>query len=142
VLASTGVPRGPRIYRRRLRTLGPFAPLLPMAVLVLIGQWLLVGNDSLRRTALSLLLSLLALPFLLVFGVPLTSGPATIVMSVVCSAGLWMALGAVSAVRATRRPAVGWTEYWRELAWTAAAVWAGLGAGVLLVNLMLGRPLL
>jgi len=113
-----------------------------MAALVLIGQWLLVGNDSLRRTALSLLLSLMALPFLLVFGVPLTSGPATIALSAVCSAALWIALGAVASARATRRPAVGWAEYWREFAWTAAAVWAGLGAGVLLVDLMLGRPLL
>lgn len=113
-----------------------------MAAIALLGQWLLVGNDSLRRTALSLVLSLLALPCLLVFGVPLTSGPATLTLSVVCSVALWMALGAVAAARATRRPAVGWAEYWREFAWAAAAVWTGLGAGVLLVDLMLGRPLL
>lgn len=113
-----------------------------MAAVALAGQWLLVGNDSLRRTAVSLALSLFALPCLLVFGVPLTSGSATIALSVVCSAALWMTLGAVAAARATRRPAVAWAEYWRELGWSAAAVWVGVGAGVLLVDLLLGRPLL
>lgn len=113
-----------------------------MAVVALAGQWLLLDNESFRRTALSLGLSLLALPCLLVFGVPLTSGSATIALSVVTSAVLWMALGAIAAARATRRPVAAWSEYWRELAWSAAAVWVGLGAGVLLVDLLLGRPLL
>lgn len=113
-----------------------------MVTLVLLGQWLLHDNESLRRTAASMALSLLALPCLLVVGVPLTSGSGSIAFAVIASAALWMTLGWLAAARATRRPAAAWPEYWREFAWSAFAVWAGLGAGVLLVDLLLGRPLL
>jgi len=55
---------------------------------------------------------------------------------------VWLAIGTLSARRATKAPAADWRDYWREYAWLAGGVWIGVVVALVAVNLVLGRPFL
>jgi hypothetical protein len=112
-----------------------------MALLGALGRLLLHGDHSTGRAALSLGVSVLAAPLVLVVGVPLTTSPSATSTGVVLSVALWAALGLAAAWRATRRPAVAWREFWVEYGWSVAAVWCGVAVGLVVADVVLGRPI-
>ncbi len=136
------VPLGPRAYRYRLRTLGPLAALVIPACIGLGATVALHGSTSTARGVGGFVLAVLAAPALLVAGAPLRSGTGLYLAAAIASALLWMALGAVAAHRATRRPVATWRDFWHEFAWLMAGVWAGVVVGLLAANLILGQALL
>lgn len=136
------MPGGPRAYRLQIRRLGAVAGLLLPGVLGALALLLHAGSGSALRGMSSFLLAVLAAPVLLVAGVPLRSGTGTYAIAMLASAALWLAFGAVASLRATRRPASTWRDFWREYAWLAGGVWVGVGAALLVADLMLGRPVL
>lgn len=141
-LYALPVPRGPRAYRRRLRRFGPFAGLLPAAVLGGLAWLALYENSSSIRGLVGFLLAVLAAPTLLVAGAPLTAGSATYAVAVLGSAVIWFAIGSVATKRATRSPVASWGDFWREFVWLAAGVWVGVVVSLAVIDLLLGRVFL
>ena len=47
-----------------------------------------------------------------------------------------------ASVRATKRPAATWRDFWREYLWLATGVWVGVVAALVAADLVLGRALL
>jgi hypothetical protein len=135
------VPQGPRVYRARLRRLGPLLGLLPPAALGGAAWFLLRNNTSTMRGVGSFLLAALAAPGLLMMGVPLSSGDQVWLVGIGSSALLWLLVGVVASRRATRTPAASWRDFWREYLWLAGGVWLGVGGALLAANLILGRAL-
>ena len=135
------VPLGPRAYRSKIRSSGPFVALVPPAILGCISLLLLRGHTSLTRGVGGFVAAILAAPGLLVAGVPLRSGKTVYLWAVVGSAVLWMIVGTIAARRATRHPAASWRDFWREYAWLAAGVWLGVVLALAAVNLIFGRAL-
>ena len=135
------VPLGPRAYRSKLRSSGPFVALVPPGLLGVVSLLLLRGHTSLVRGVAGFLTAILAAPGLLVAGAPLRSGRSVYLGAVVGSAVLWMIVGAIAARRATRMPAASWRDYWREYIWLAAGVWLGVVLALVAVNLIFGRAL-
>jgi hypothetical protein len=123
-----------------VRTIGPIIGLIPPGVLGLLS-WLLIRNSaSTAKGVGGFVLGALAAPGLLVAGIPL-SATSRYVPAILGSIVLWVALGALAAWRATRRPVAGWREFWREYLWLAIPTWAGVLAALLVANLVLGQAL-
>jgi len=136
------VPNGPRAFRYRLRRLGPFAALLPAAVLGVAALMALHGNTSASRGVLGFAATLLAAPVALVLGVPLAAGNGRLLLGIVASAVMWMLAGLLAARRATRSPVATWRDFWREFAWLAIGVWLGVAVALGVIELLVGRLLL
>ncbi len=141
-LTAAPVPRGPRAYRRQIRSLGPVVGLLPPALLGGLALMLHRGSTSTLRGMTSFLGAVLAAPCLLAAGVPLSGGTGVYVASISASVVIWLILSSLASRRATRTPVASWGDFWREYAWLAAGVWLGVGAALLATDLMLGRPVL
>jgi hypothetical protein len=107
----------------------------------LIALIALAGSDTVVRGAPGFLLAVVAAPGLLLFGAPLSHGPVVYLGGVAVSLACWTLFGAIAARRATRRAAATWRDYWRELAWLAGAMWAGLIVALITIDLALGRAL-
>ena len=135
------VPLGPRAYRTKLRSSGPFVALLPPGVLGAVALLLLRSHTSLVRGVAGFLAAVLAAPGLLVVGAPLRSGRGVYLAAIVGSAVLWMLIGAIAARRATRVPVASWRDFWREYLWLAIGVWLGVVVALIAVNLVFGRAL-
>ena len=133
------VPDGPLAYRRTIRRHGPLLAIAPAAVGTLLA-WVLLGGGTVRG-AVGFLIAVMCLPTLLVFGAPISHGTALYALAFVSSAVLWAMFGRVAALRATRRPAATWREFWHELAWLAGATWCGVVLAVVVADLALGRAL-
>lgn len=125
-----------------MRRLGALAPLLPVGVLALLGRLALVGEHGTGRAVVSLVCEVLAAPALLAMGVPLTTSASATAVAWAASLVLWAVLGIAAATRATRRPAAAWREFWVEFGWSGGAVWLGVVAGLVVADVVLGRPLL
>jgi len=137
------VPQGPRAYRRQIRRLGPVLGLFPPAALGVAAMLLLRGNaSSTIRGVLGFLTAVLAAPGLLVAGAPLTSGTGGQTAAVAGSAALWLLLGVTASRRATRAPVAMWSDFWREYAWLAFAIWLGVVGALVAANLILGGAFL
>lgn len=136
------VPQGPRAYRGRIRRLGPFAALLPPAVMGALAWWLVRDNASTVRGVGSFALAVLAAPGLLVAGVPLAGSSGVRLVAIAASGLLWFVLGLVAARRATRTPVASWRDFWREYLWLAAGVWIGVVGSLVAADLILGRTLI
>lgn len=134
------VPLGPRQYRSRIRRFGPLVGLLPPAALGLLALLLHRGSSSALQGVASFLFAVLAAPCLLVAGVPLSSGAGTYLVAIVASGAIWLVLSTIASRRATRTPVASWRDFWREYCWLVGAVWVGVGGALLVVDLMLGRP--
>lgn len=137
------VPDGPVAYRQRVRRYGPLAALALPAGLLLVAM-LTSGNVSCdgRSCAVKgvgvLLLTLFALPTAMLAGLPWEGGSGRYLLTVATSAAVWMVLGAVAAVRATRPAVASWRDFWGELALLALGVWAGVLVALAVVALVLG----
>ena len=116
--------------------------LLPPTILGLIALTLLHENASTSRGVMSFVLGVFAAPMLLVFGVPLSHGGGTYMRAILTSAVVWLAIGAVASLRATRSPAASWLDYWREYLWLAAGLWSGVLGALVAADLVLGRSLI
>jgi hypothetical protein len=133
---------GWRAVRRRIQATGPFAGLLPAALLGGVGTLLLATNKgSTVRGLGGFVLCVLGAPGLIVAGVPLRAGSTATLAGVVGSIVLWFVIGTIAATRAARRPVCGWRDYWREFLWIAAGVWVGVAGAGLAANLVTGRAL-
>lgn len=114
--------------------------LLPAVLMAVAGRVLLLGSPGVVRAVAGIGCTVLAAPFVMVLGLPFASGAGVVGVALVSSIGMWLAIGTAAAVRATRRPAVAWREYWVEYAWSAAAVWTGIAVAIVAVDVALGRP--
>ena len=136
------VPAGPRAYRARIRTVGPFLALLPPAALGVVSWLMLHDSDSVGRGLGGFVAAVFAAPLLPVVGAPLRSGGGLYVLAAVASAVVWLLVGVVASRRATRTPVATWRNFWTEWAWMASGVWAGVALSLVASNLVLGRAVL
>ena len=141
---SVGPPvrKGPRAYRRQIRSLGPLVALLPPVVLGVASLLLLRNNTSTVRGVLGFLTAVLAAPGLLVAGAPMKGGTGLYLAAAVGSVVLWVLIGIAATARATRRPVATWGDYWKEYLWLAGAVWLGVVGALVAANLILGGAFL
>ncbi len=116
--------------------------LAPPAALGLLAVVLQHGSNGPVRGVSSFLFAVLAAPVLLVAGVPLSHGGGVYLLSALASAAVWFAVGVAASVRATKRPAATWRDFWREYLWLATGVWVGVVAALVAADLVLGRALL
>lgn len=119
----------------------PAGVAVPLGI-ALVSRIVLLDTGSTVRGVAGFVFTLLAEPFLLVLGAPLTTGTDLMLLGTVLSAALWAAIGALATRRATRNPAAVWSDFWREFAWLGAGVWAGTLVALVLTNLILGRAFL
>ena len=97
------VIEGPRWFRTRIRSQGPFVALIVPAVLGAIALIALNSATARRRGLIGLVLGVFAAPALLAVGAPFSSAslyPIGVAISVV----LWLVRGSLAARRATRNP--------------------------------------
>jgi len=141
-VTGRNVPSGPRAYRAQIRTLGPFAALGPPAVLGVLGWLMLHNNESTARGVGGFVAAVFAAPLLPVAGAPMRAAGGAYVAAVVASAVVWLLTGVVASRRATRTPVATWSNFWREWAWLAFGLWAGVVIALVASNLVLGRALL
>ena len=131
---------GPRWYRSRIRTRGPFVALGPPAVLGAVSLLLLNVLDGKTSGYGGLLLGVFAAPGLLAVGAPFSS-ESVYPIGVTISVMLWLVVGAIAAARATRNPMATWADFWRNYAWLAGGIWLGAIAALLVARLVVGDAL-
>ncbi len=124
-----------------MRTIGPLLALVPPAVVGVVALGLLRDSTTATTGVAGFVLAVLAAPLLPVLGAPLRSGTGLYLLAAAGSAAVWLVLGAMAAVRATRDPRSGWGRFWGELGWMVLCVWVGVALAVLATNLVLGRLL-
>lgn len=136
------VPQGPRAYRARIRSVGPFAGLVPASLLGALSLALLHNNETTVRGIAGFLAAVCAAPALLAAGLPLAEGTSRFLAGIAGSIALWFVVGLVAARRATRSPVATWRDYWREFLWLACGIWIGVGMALAIVEVVVGRALL
>ena len=62
-------------------------------------------------------------------------------LAIVASIPLWLVLGLIAGLRATRRPIATWSDYARELIYLALAVVAGATIALFVAAAVVGEPL-
>jgi hypothetical protein len=136
------VPHGPRAFRFRLRRIGGFAALAPAAALALLSFLFLRNNTTAVRGVAGFVAATLAAPALMPFGIPLANDASRMLLGILVSVVLWFGIGVVAARRATRSPVATWRDFWREYLWLAGGIWLGVLAGLLVIEIVLGRAML
>lgn len=131
---------GPRWYRARIRTLGPFVALIPPGVLGLLAWVALEVSDSRWSGMFGLFGGVIAAPGLLVAGAPF-GDESMYRLAALASAPLWMVVGLAASRRATRSPMATWADYWREYVWPAIGVAAGAIGALVVASAVLGESL-
>ena len=137
---SRHVYEGPRWFRLRIRSRGPFLAVIPPAVLgavALVSLNLFEGKTS---GYVGLILGVLAAPVLLVVGAPFSDSSLWSI-GIALSAMLWLIVGAVAARRTTRNPMAGWPDFWRTFFWLAGGIWIGAGAALVVARYAVGEAL-
>lgn len=132
---------GPRWYRRRLRILGPFVGVVPMAVFGAIAIAALQLGDGRLSGLIGLVAGSTAAPGLLVAGAPFADD-STVPIAIAGSVPRWIVLGAVAARRSTRRAVASWADYARELFWLSIAVAIGAVVALAIAAAVVGESLL
>lgn len=128
--------------QRGIRSRGPIVALLLPGLLGVLALMMLHNSDSTSRGIGGFVAAVFAAPLLPAFGAPIRSGGSRYLIAVLCSAVVWMGIGALAARRATRRPMATWGGYWAEYLMLALSVWAGVVLSLVAANLVLGRALL
>jgi hypothetical protein len=131
------VHEGPRWWRRRIRSRGPFVALIIPSILGIMAFAALQLSDSTLSGPFGLIGAYLAAPGLLVVGAPF-SDRELYPIAVLGSAGLWLIVGFVAARKATRNPMATWGDYWRHYLWLLGGVWCGVAGALLIATLRLG----
>ena len=135
------VIEGPRWYRTRIRSQGPFLALIAPLVLGAVALVALNLGDNTASGLIGLVLGVFAAPGLLAVGAPFSSTtlyPIGIGVSVV----LWLIVGYVAARRATRNPMASWADFWRNYWWLAVGIWIGAAAALVIARYTLGEALI
>jgi hypothetical protein len=135
------VIEGPRWFRTRIRSQGPFAALIAPAVLGAIALIALNVGDSTASGLVGLVLGVFAAPGLLAVGAPFSS-PALYPVGVGLSVVLWLVVGYLAARRATRNPMASWPDFWRNYWWLAVGIWIGATAALVIARYTIGEALI
>ena len=134
------VYEGPRWFRSRIRSRGPFVAVIPPLVLGAISLLSLRLFDGKLSGYVGLVFGVFAAPLLLAVGAPF-SNSSLYSIGVALSAMLWLIVGAIAARRTTRNPMADWHDFWRTYAWLAGGIWLGASAALLLARLSVGQAL-
>ncbi|MEM9040292.1 MAG: hypothetical protein AAGD33_10400 [Actinomycetota bacterium] len=128
---------GPRWYRSRIRTLGPFLALLIPGTIGIAAYLSLRISDSTWSGAVGLIGGYLGAPLLLAVGAPFGERslyPVAVVASVV----LWLLIGMLAARRATRNPFATWADFWRHYGWMLLGIWVGVAGALVVATVRIG----
>ena len=134
------VYEGPRWFRSRIRSRGPFLALVPPAILGAIALLALEYFEGKVSGYVGLIFGVFAAPGLLAVGVPF-SGEEVYAIGITLSVLLWLIVGAVAARRATRNPMASWTDFWRTYWWLAGGIWVGAAAALVVARISVGGAL-
>jgi hypothetical protein len=134
------VYEGPRWFRLRIRSRGPFLAVIPPAVLGGVALLAMELFDGKASGYLGLILGVAAAPVLLAVGAPFSDSSVWSI-GIALSAMLWLIVGAVAARRTTRNPMAGWPDFWRTFFWLAGGIWIGAGAALLVARYAIGEAL-
>ena len=137
---SRHVYEGPRWFRLRIRSRGPFLAVIPPAVLGGLALLSLNLFDGKASGYVGLILGVLAAPILLAVGAPFSDSSLWSI-GVALSAMLWLMVGAVAARRTTRNPMAGWPDFWRTFFWLAGGIWIGAAAALVVARYAVGDAL-
>ena len=141
--AARGQPliEGPRWYRHRIRTWGPFLALVAPGILGAVAWLSLRLFDTAWSGAVGLIGGVLAAPGLLAAGAPFGDNDMYPI-AVAASGLLWLLIGFLASRQATRNPMATWSDYIRHLAWMTAGVWVGAGAALAIAALSISDSLI
>lgn len=136
-MAEYTLTGGPRWYRSRIRTYGPFLALVaPMAVG--IGSYVALRlSDSTWSGAVGLIGGYLGAPLLLAIGAPFADR-SLYPIAVVASLALWLLVGLLASRRATRHPMASWSDYWRHYGWMLLGIWVGVIVALVVATTRIG----
>jgi hypothetical protein len=134
------VYEGPRWFRSRIRSRGPFLAVIPPAVLGAIALLALEYFDGKVSGYVGLICGVFAAPGLLAVGVPF-SGEDVYAIGITLSVLLWLIVGAIAARRATRNPMASWKDFWRTFWWLAGGIWLGATAALVVARISVGGAL-
>lgn len=137
---SRHVYEGPRWFRLRIRSRGPFLALIPPAVLGAISVLALQLFNGKASGYVGLIFGVLAAPALLAVGAPF-SDSSLYSIGVTLSVLLWLIVGAIAARRTTRNPMAGWPDFWRTFFWLAGGIWIGVVAALFVARSIVGQAL-
>ena len=137
---SRHVYEGPRWFRLRIRSRGPFLAVIPPLALGLIALLALKLFDGSTSGYVGLICGVFAAPILLAVGAPF-SDSSLYPIGVALSAMLWLIVGAVAARRSTRNPVADWRDYWRTFGWLAGGIWLGATIALLVAKYSVGQAL-
>lgn len=121
--------------------LGPIYGLIPMMILGAVALTALELGDGRVSGLIGLFVGTAAAPGLLVAGAPF-GDEANYPLAILASVPLWLLLGFVAAIRATRRPVAAWSDYARELFYLTIAVGIGSTAALLVATSIVGESLI
>ena len=137
---SRHVYEGPRWFRLRIRSRGPFLAVVPPAILGAVALLSLNLFDGKASGYVGLILGVLAAPILLAVGAPFSDSSLWSI-GIALSAMLWLIVGSVAARRTTRNPMAGWPDFWRTFFWLAGGIWIGAAAALLVARYAVGEAL-
>jgi hypothetical protein len=137
---SRHVYEGPRWFRLRIRSRGPFLAIVPAAVLGLVALLSMELFNGKTSGYVGLVLGVGAAPLLLAVGAPF-SDTSLWSIGIALSAMLWLIVGSVAARRTTRNPMAGWPDFWRTFGWLAAGIWLGVAAALFVARYVVGEAL-
>lgn len=131
---------GPRWYRNRIRVRGPFAALIVPGIVGFVAYTSLQLFDTAWSGAVGLVGGVLAAPVLLFVGAPF-GDRGSYPLAVLASGVLWMVVGLIAALRATRNPLADWREFWKQFVPLLLGVWAGVLAALMIATVTIGDTL-
>jgi hypothetical protein len=138
---SRHVYEGPRWFRLRIRSRGPFLAVLPPLALGAFSLLVLKLFDGKVSGYVGLVTGVFAAPLLLVVGAPF-SDSSLYSIGVALSAMMWLIVGAVAARRTTRNPMASWADFWRTYFWLAGGIWLGASVALLIAKYSVGQALI
>lgn len=138
--AGAPLPEGPRWYRSRIRFWGPFQALIVPGIIGIVAYASLQLFDTAWSGAVGLVGGVLAAPVLLIVGAPFGER-GMYPLAVLASAPLWMLVGWIAALRATRNPMADWREFWKQLVPLTVGIWVGVLTAMLIATVSIGDSL-
>jgi len=139
-VTSAPLIEGPRWYRTRIRTLGPFAALIVPGIVGAISYLSLRLFDTAWSGAVGLIAGVFAAPVLLAVGAPF-GDKDLYPLAIAASVALWLLVGVLASRRATRNPMASWGDFWRHFAWMCAGIWVGCSAAMVVAAMTVGESL-